>query len=198
MPGYTNTPEDFKNIFEKNISFNKKNDTAMIILRSPLVNVSLTKSKNYSWFDIYKTPIENFTDINQNDLKKSAKVLEKVINNEVNILNGDYEKIIVGGHDQGASISLYQAYTMNQKLGGVFAFNGFLPQVEISVDKENLQTIMGFGYEDDFITPDFMNKSIEKICGFKYFKLEKYKNHKHEFSFEEINNASIFLNEVIK
>ena len=197
MPGYTNTPEDFKDIFENEINFDKKEDTTMIILRSPLVEVSLTKSKNYSWFDIYETPINDFSDVNEDDLKKSAKVLEQVINNEVNILNGDYEKIIVGGHDQGASISLYQAYTMDKNLGGVFAFNGFLPQGDINEDKRYLQTIMGFGDDDDFISPQFMNKSIEKIYDFQNFKSINYENHKHEFSPEEINTICTFLNETI-
>lgn len=197
MPGYTNTPEDFKDIFENKINFDKKVNTTMIILRSPLVEVSLTKSKNYSWFDIYEAPIDDYSDVNEDDLKKSAKVLEQVINNEVNILNGDYEKIIVGGHDQGASISLYQAYTMDKKLGGVFAFNGFLPQGDISDDKRYMQTIMGFGDEDDFILPKFMNQSIEKIYDFQNFKLMNYENHKHEFSDEEITSTCTFLNEII-
>ena len=45
------------------------------------------------------------------DVNKSAKILENYVDNEVNLLNGDYSKIIVGGHSQGACISLYQAYT---------------------------------------------------------------------------------------
>ena len=118
MPGFTNTPENFKNIFTNKINFNKKNDTTIIILRSPLTDVSYLKSKNYSWFDIYDMPMDDFSDINLEDLKKSAKVLEKVVNNEVKLLNGDYGKIIVGGHSQGACISLYQAYTTNKNYGG--------------------------------------------------------------------------------
>ena len=57
MPGYTNQPEDFEKFFKTKINFDKKNDTTIVILRSPLVNVSLTNSKNYSWFDIYSLPI---------------------------------------------------------------------------------------------------------------------------------------------
>ena len=33
----------------------------------------------------YNLPINNYSDINLEDLQKSAKVLEKVVNNEVNL-----------------------------------------------------------------------------------------------------------------
>ena len=116
MPGYGNSPEDFKKFFIKRINFAKKNDTTIIILRSPINYVSVQKSKNHSWFDIYNFPLDNFSDINLEDLKKSAKILEGVVNNEVNLLNGNYEKIIVGGHSQGAAVSLYQAYTSKKNM----------------------------------------------------------------------------------
>ena len=75
MPGFGYTPEDFKNFFMKRINFTKKNDTTIIILRSALHYASVHKIKNYSWFDTYNLPINNYSDINLEDLKKSAKVL---------------------------------------------------------------------------------------------------------------------------
>ena len=95
MPGYSNQPEDFKNFFINRIQFSKKNDTNIVILRSPLVYSSTMKKKDYSWFDIYKLPIDNFSVVNFEDFNRSAEVLEKFVNNEVNILNGSYEKIII-------------------------------------------------------------------------------------------------------
>ena len=86
---------------------------------------------------------------------------------------------------------------MDKKLGGVFAFNGFLPQGDISDDKRYMQTIMGFGDKDDFILPKFMNQSIEKIYNFQNFKSVNYENHNHEFSDEEITSTCTFLNEII-
>ena len=198
MPGLSNPPEDFKNVFTKRINFTNKNDTTIIILRSPLSYVTVQKSKNYSWFDIYDFPLDNFSDINLEDLKKSAKVLEKVVNNEVNLLNGNYEKIIVGGHSQGAAISLYQAYTSQKKYGGVFAFSGFLSPGEISEDKRNMKVYFGYGDKDDVIIPSFINKTLERVMDFEGFDLHIYKNHKHSVNENQTTDVGIFLDNLIK
>ena len=198
MPGFTNTPENFKNIFTNKINFNKKNDTTIIILRSPLTDVSYLKSKNYSWFDIYDMPMDDFSDINLEDLKKSAKVLEKVVNNEVKLLNGDYGKIIVGGHSQGASISLYQAYRTKKNYGGVFAFSGVLPPCDISEDKRKMKVYYGYGDKDIVILPSFINKSLERIIDFEGLDLHIYNNHTHYVHRNQTIDAGIFLNNLIK
>ena len=198
MPGYGNSPEDFKKFFIKRINFTKKNDTTIIILRSPINYVSVQKSKNHSWFDIYNFPLDNFSDINLEDLKKSAKILEGVVNNEVNLLNGNYEKIIVGGHSQGAAVSLYQAYTSQKKYGGVFAFSGFLSPGEISDDKRNMKVYFGYGDKDDVIIPSFINKTLEKVMNFEGFDLHIYKDHTHYVNRNESTDAGIFLDNLIK
>ena len=198
MPGYGNSPEDFKKFFIKRINFTKKNDTTIIILRSPINYVSVQKSKNHSWFDIYNFPLDNFSDINLEDLKKSAKILEGVVNNEVNILNGDYGKIIVGGHSQGAAVSLYQAYTSQKKYGGVFAFSGFLSPGEISDDKRDMKVYFGYGDKDDVIIPSFINKTLERVMNFEGFDLHIYKDHTHYVNRNESTDAGIFLDNLIK
>ena len=198
MPGYGNSPEDFKKFFIKRINFTKKNDTTIIILRSPINYVSVQKSKNHSWFDIYNFPLDNFSDINLEDLKKSAKILEGVVNNEVNLLNGNYEKIIVGGHSQGAAVSLYQAYTSKKKYGGVFAFSGFLSPGEISDDKKNMKVYFGYGDKDDVIIPSFINKTLERVMNFEGFDLHIYKDHTHYVNRNESTDAGIFLDNLIK
>ena len=198
MPGLSNPPEDFKDVFTKRINFTKKNDTTIIILRSPLSYVTVHKSNNYSWFDIYDFPLDDFSDLNLEDLKKSAKVLEKVVNNEVNLLNGNYEKIIVGGHSQGAAVSLYQAYTSQKKYGGVFAFSGFLSPGEISDDKRDMKVYFGYGDKDDVIIPSFINKTLERVMNFEGFDLHIYKDHKHYVNRNQSTDAGIFLDNLIK
>lgn len=197
MPGYSNTPEDFRNVFTRRINFTKKNDTNIVILRSPMTYVSVIKSKEHSWFDIYNFPLDDFSDINLEELKKSAKVLEKVINNEANFLNGSYDKIIVGGHSQGAAISLYQAYTAKNNYGGIFAFSGFLSPGEISEEKRKLKVYFGYGDNDDIILPNFINKTLERVMDFEGFDLHIYKDHKHSVHKNETRDAGIFLDNII-
>ena len=198
MPGFSNQPEDFRNTFVNKIQFNKKNDTTIIILRSPLTYVTAINSYQYSWFDAYKTHLDDFSNINFEDLKKSAKVLEQVVNNEVNILNGDYSKIIIGGHSQGAIISLYQAYTSNKTYGGLFAFSGVLPPVEINEDKRNMSAWIGYGDKDNVISPSFINKSLSRIEDFEGVEIHIYPNHTHYVKTEEAKDAAKFLDKIIK
>lgn len=198
MPGLSNIPEHFNNTFSNKMQFDKKKDTTIIILRSPFVHVTALNQKNYSWFDTYNIPLDDYSDINLDELKKSAKVLEKVVNNEVNILDGDYSKIIVGGHSQGASIALYQAYTTNVTYGGIFSFSGILPPGDINDDKRNLNAWVGYGDKDDTILPGFMERSIERIKKFEGLELHIYPNHTHYVSTQEAKDAAKFLDKIIK
>ena len=198
MPGFSNQPEDFRNTFVNKIQFTKKKDTTIIILRSPYTYVTAIKSKHYSWFDAYKTHLDDFSSINFEDLKKSAKVLEQVVNNEVNILNGDYSKIIVGGHSQGAIISLYQAYTTNKTYGGIFAFSGVLPPGDISDDKRKMKSWIGYGDKDNVIAPSFMEQTFERIKEFEGVEMHIYPNHTHYVKTEEAKDAAKFLDKIIK
>ena len=72
--------------------------------------------------------------------KDGSKILEKAIENEVNLLNGRYDRIIIGGHSQGACISLYQAYNSDKNIGGVISFSGILPPGDISPTKDKIET----------------------------------------------------------
>ena len=198
MPGFSSTPEDYNKTFTNKIIFDKKSDTNIIILRSPLTYCTAVKSKNYSWFDIYNFPIRNYSDCNFEDIKKSAKILEKVIDNEVNILNGKYENIIIGGHSQGATVSLYLGYNTKKNLGGLFAFSGVLPPGEISKNKNNFKVYYGYGDKDNVINPNFMLESIERVRNFKGFNLHLYENHTHHVNSKEKSDASEFLNNIIK
>ena len=181
MPGYSNRPEDFKKVLTQKINFSKKNDTTIVVLRSPKVPITYNNTENYAWYDII-----------------DAKVLERYINNEVNILNGDYGKIIIGGHSQGASIAMYQAYNAKVNYGGVFAFSGFLPPGNITGEKRLLNTYMGFGDHDDVILPEYINKTIDDIMAFEGFNLYIYKGHKHHVCTAQTIDVGKFLDRIIK
>jgi predicted esterase len=199
LPGLGNTPEDFRNILLNKINFTKKNDTTIIILRSPLIEITANKTKKFNaWFDVFNIPLADYSDINLSDVNKSAKILENYVDNEVNLLNGDYSKIIVGGHSQGACISLYQAYTTNKNYGGVFAFSGILPPCSVNEDKRKMKTYYGYGDKDNVILPSFINKSLERIIDFEGFDLHIYKNHYHYVHINQTIDAGKFLDNLIK
>ena len=197
LPGFSNVPEDFAIVFTDRLNYKKKNDTNIVILRSPLAYNSFFNEFNYSWFDIYNFPLRNDSDYNFNDLKKSARILHEVIKNEANALGGKYENIIIGGHSQGACISLYEGYNTYNNLGGLFSFSGVLPPGQIRQDKNDFNVYFGYGDIDDIILPRFFNESIQRIKDFDGFNLYIYKNHTHYVNLKETDDVSEFLNKIM-
>ena len=200
MPGLTNTPEDFVNVLTNRISISKRNTTKVVILRSPLQNVTvLNGEKNYSWFDIYSFPINSSNTYNFTEVKSASKTLAQIIQEEVALLDGKYDKIIIGGHSQGAIVSMYTSYTKEYMLGGVISFSGFFPpQGEILPNKEKLNVYFAFGDVDDKISPIFFNETIKDIKDNEGFKLYIYPNHTHSVCNNETIDVGIFLDKIMK
>ena len=199
MPGLTNTPEDFAPVLTQNLTYLKQNTTRLIILRSPIQKVSVLDGKeNYSWFDIYYFPINSSSSFNFNELKEASNTLRQVINEEAKELGGKYDKIYIGGHSQGAMISLYTGYNFEHLLGGIISFSGILPpQGEVLPGKEALNVYCGFGDSDNIITPDFFYETIESIKDYKGFNLYIYPNHNHSVILQEIIDAGDLLNKIM-
>ena len=199
MPGLTNTPEDFAPVLTQNLTYLKQNTTRLIILRSPIQKVSVLDGKeNYSWFDIYYFPINSSSSFNFNELKEASNTLRQVINEEAKELGGKYDKIYIGGHSQGAMISLYTGYNFEHLLGGIISFSGILPpQGEVLPGKEDLNVYCGFGDSDNIITPDFFYETIESIKNYKGFNLYIYPNHTHSVILQEIIDAGDLLNKIM-
>ena len=85
-------------------------------------------------FSLSLSKCYNFTDI-----IKSRKIVEKYIEQEAKELNGNYKNIYLGGHSQGACVTLHTAYNYKELLGGVLNCSGILfHQGEIVGDKNTL------------------------------------------------------------
>jgi len=200
MPGLTNKPEDFVNVLTNRISISKRNTTKVVILRAPIQNVTvLNGEKNYSWFDIYSFPINSSNNYNFTEVKSASKTLDKIIQEEVALLDGKYDKIIVGGHSQGAIVSMYTSYIQEYMLGGVISFSGFFPpQGEILPNKEKLNVYFAFGDVDNIISPIFFNETIKDIKDNEGFKLYIYPNHAHSVCENETVDVGIFLDKIME
>ena len=201
MPGLTNTPENFISALTQKLSYNKKNTTRLVILRSQLHEVTaLNGTQNYSWFDIYYFPMNSSDSFNFDDLKKSSDLLKDIIEEEVSKLDKNYDKIIVGGHSQGAMISLYTGYTFKNKIGGVVALSGALPPIkreDILPEKENLNVFFAYGDSDDIICPQYFNESIKDIVDFEGLNITIYPNHAHYVDRKELEDVGAFLDNIM-
>ena len=190
LPGLTNTPEDFLKVLTSYVTFNKRNTTKIVILRSQLQEVTvLNGTKNYSWFDIYYFPLNSSNSYNVEELKISSNILKNYIEEEAKKLNNNYEKIIIGGHSQGAMLSLFTGYTFKYKLGGVISWSGVLPPIkkeDILPEKEKLNVFYSYGLLDNIIIPEYFSKSINDIKDFDGFNISIYPNQTHSVGRNEI------------
>ena len=196
LHGLDNSPENFLNLFKEEVPFIKKNNTKIILMRAPYQIISINNFNITSWFDLLSFPINNSESYNFTDANKSRRVLEKVINQEAELLNGKYQNIFVGGHSQGACISLYTAYNFKELLGGVLACSGILfPQGKIVGDKNKLKVFLAHGDKDESIPFSFHKETVKRIENFEGVRKYYYRNHGHDITDYEKVDMSGFLND---
>ena len=196
LHGLDNSPENFLNLFKEEVPFIRKNNTKIILMRAPYQIISINNFNITSWFDLLSFPINNSESYNFTDTNKSRRVLEKVINQEAELLNGKYQNIFVGGHSQGACISLYTAYNFKELLGGVLACSGILfPQGKIVGDKNKLKVFLAHGDKDESIPFSFHKETVKRIENFEGVRKYYYRNHGHDITDYEKVDMSGFLND---
>lgn len=197
--GLATAPERYKPAITEHLNLTKVNTTKFVFLRAPVAKITCLGIKDLSWFDITSKPIDAFDKCNINDFKKSSERLKEAIDKEAEILGGKYDKIFIGGHSQGGCLVLYTAYSMEQMIGGVFSFSGFLfKETNILSGKEKLNVYFAYGDADDYILPKIFEESIEKIKNYEGFKKYVYPNHTHYVNRQERIDAGIFLNGIMQ
>lgn len=188
-------PEYFVNQFTEQLHYLKKENTKIILMRAPRQYVDTCRGKTTSWFNIYHSPIDNPRCYSFSDATKSKNMIIKIIEQESQKLNGKYQNIFIGGHSQGACMSLYIAYNYNELLGGVLACSGVLfPEAEIVGDKNKLKVFLGHGFSDMVIPIYFHNESIKRIENYEGVEKHYYEGIGHGIGTLELNDMEGFLN----
>ena len=200
LHGLNDTAEHFQQFFE-DINFAKKNVTKFIFLRAPKMNIYYKNKMNVaSWFNVYSLPLNSSDTYNFEDVKKSRNKINEIIINESKLLNHNFSKIILGGHSQGACMSLYIAYNADYVLGGVISLSGVLfEQTEINGNKENLKVFIYHGGNDKQVPIEYHNYTIERIMKYNN-SIERvyYPNETHFLEYFSLfkNNFEDFLNQI--
>ena len=198
LHGLDNCPENFVNLFTKEVPFARKENTKIILMRAPYQITTFNKVNETSWFDLFTFPINNSECYNFTDAIRSRKMVEKIINQEAKELNGKYQNIYVGGHSQGACITLYTAYNFNETLGGVLVCSGILfPQGQIVGDKNKLNVFLAHGDADKAIPFEFHKETVKRIENFEGVQKKYYQGHGHNIADYEKNDMGKFLNDTM-
>ena len=199
LHGLDSLPEYFVDLFTKDIMFSKINNTKIILMRAPNTTVSYYGYNTTSWFDIYSFPINDSDTYNFDDAKNSSQKVQKRIEREAKKLGGKYENIFIGGHSQGACVTLLTGYTVDYLLGGVLVCSGILfPQAEIVGNKTSLNVMLGHGYKDKAIPLYYHIETVERISSFSGVETHYYPDQGHEIGNDEKKDMGIFLNENMK
>ena len=197
LHGLDNKPENFVDLFTKDIILNKINNTKIILLRAPKMILTYNKERLTSWFDILSFPLDSKNTYNFEDIKKSSNTLRNIIEQESKIL-GDYQKIYIGGHSQGAIVSLYTGYNFEKLIGGVIVCSGFLvEQGEIVGNKNNLNVYLGHGDKDQAIPFEYHLETIKRIEKYDGVQKYYYEGHGHAIIAQEKKDIEDFLNKLI-
>ena len=196
LHGLDNSPENFQKLFGEEIPFIKQNNTKIILMRAPYQNVTYWGNNMTSWFDLFTFPIDDPDCYNFTDVNNSRRMLAKVIRQEAKLLKGQYQNIFVGGHSQGACISLYTAYNLKKLIGGVLVCSGILfEQAEIVGDKNKLKVFLAHGDKDQAIPFVYHKETVKRIENFEGVKKFYYEGHGHSIAdFEKVDMGG-FLND---
>lgn len=197
--GLGTAPELYEESLKK-MDIIKRNTTKIIYLRAPTQNITCYGGiSDLSWFDIYYMPLNSSSAVNLEEFKKASDYLYNEIKKEAEILGGQFDKIIIGGHSQGGCLSLSTAYSMEEMIGGVISFSGVLfPEIEIKPGKEKLNVYYAYGDADTIIIPSLFEDYIERIKDYEGFKKYVYPNHKHSIIKDEKNDAQEFINKIME
>ena len=199
LHGLNDTSEYFKEFFEK-INFKKKNSTKLIFMRVPNRDLShknmkqITALYDINW-NLNNSPKSDIFE----EVTKSRDIIKEIINKEAKLLNGNYSKIIIGGHSQGASLSLYTGYTMDYLLGGVISLcRTLFEQVNNNENKNKLNVFLFLGDNDTIIPFICHKKTVRKF----YEDVSKYyypnANHYANNTFATlISNLTYFLDRIL-
>ena len=185
-------PETYVNLFDKNDGL-FPSDFKIILPCAPIQNVYVNNGKpTTSWFNIsskYGKEIrEDSIDLNQ--LEISSNRIKKIIQEEAELLNNDYSKIILSGFSQGACVSFHVGLTLDKLLGSIICLCGMpLSSYEIKENNKNLLNILVIlGRKDPFFIEEYVKEKIKNILGERNNLIIKvYENNAHHVYDDEMD-----------
>ncbi|ODV93493.1 hypothetical protein PACTADRAFT_5271 [Pachysolen tannophilus NRRL Y-2460] len=165
-----------------------------IFLDSPVLKLTLQKSKAKAWYD-FKNLSDILVDEDKMNILISLNYLITIINDENLEKNIPLNNIIVGGFSQGCALSLLLVNLINYQLGGIIGLSGYLPlynyilENQNKADNLNTPIFLGHGIRDkviDFKQYERTQKILIDEFGFNNVKCRKYDNLGHSCNDDEI------------
>ena len=151
--------------------------------------LTVKKQEMNMWFDILDMSLKPDS-INTQQLAESTKYINKVLDKETELLNGDSKKVFLGGFSQGCLMTLHIAFSRLKSLGGAIGLSGgLLPNSPINVIPN---TLLIHGSADAVINPMYAKLSYLRLLMKSTVKFVQLKDLTHSIDERVINEMAIF------
>ena len=176
LHGITGSGTDYIGFFTKNEPFLSINDEFKFVLPTAPIrsfNHMGMKSISPSWYETkekkWYLPFQNIYSIS--DIEESTKRIHCIIESEIQLM-GDSSRVFIGGHSQGAAISLQAGLTFNQKLGGIIGWSGWSFEPEENNKSSETPILMIHGLADEFLPWKKLKNNFKRLEGKPNVKFE--------------------------
>lgn len=163
---------------------NNNKHLKIIVPNAPLrdINWPMGIEKNVnSWYNYYsqKDGKMEFDNIDENHFFEQVERINKLIDNEINILK-DSKKIFLGGISQGGTLALHIGLTHLFELGGIIGIHTlFLKDMIQNIEKINKIPIFLLSGKNDYIYNFKFQRLSAKCINKNIIKWKVVKNLKH-------------------
>lgn len=104
----------------------RQNHVKIICPTAPMNKVSINGGfKMPSWFDLLSLTPEGPED--EKGIQQACGLINKLVEEEINGVGIDPDRIVLGGFSQGGALSLFYGLTSKYRLGGIVALSCWLP-----------------------------------------------------------------------
>jgi len=170
--------------------------TKIVLPTAPEIPVTLNMGMRMpAWYDI--TTLAEDGIYNAPGIELGQKMLNKIYQKELEILNGDHSKIIIGGFSMGGALALFNSLSLSN-IGGILVLSGYIitPQkVKWECLQKDTSILMCHGMVD-FMVPykgALQTRDMLKENGFTQVELKTYEALDHGVNDKEISDTIKWL-----
>lgn len=136
------------------------------------------------------------------DVEKSRETIEEIIEREVEINNGNENRVFIGGISQGSALSLYSGLQSKYNLGGIIGLCGWvLPGIKSNSKVfEKSKMLFTHGKNDRLVPIEVAEEGYQKLgllgkANFEYIAIE---NVGHCVTIESMEAIEKFWKDVMR
>lgn len=154
LPGLGDSADGNESHFNDGFTTPMDRYTRVRLLTAPTAKVTIQNgTETTSWFDLRSLRVWSHDAYDIDDVERNAKLIKQVIDEEVDRLDGNSEKVYIGGFSQGAAMALHVGLGYDKPLGGIIACSGFkIHETKISGPNYSTPVFVSHGTRDHTIT----------------------------------------------